>query len=101
MPGDDRGGRPRLPGNGVLSYWYMALAEPKGIIIHSTEPRATIAALYSTRAKAGDPALLILEVRDIAASEAALGGNIAILRKGILGRALPAEASGDVQANDL
>jgi hypothetical protein len=55
---------------------YQALAEPIGLLLRVSEPQKVMQALHQVKYKAGDPSLMILQIRMLDHPE----GNIAITK---------------------
>lgn len=67
---------------------YRALAEPIGIALQASNRERVRQALYKARADAGDPALVILQIR-VSPFE---GSNLIICKSGTLALPVPVEA---------
>jgi hypothetical protein len=67
----------------LLPFLYQALAAPIGIVLRSNDVERARAACYSARAKAGDAALTLLEIR---LNPRAPKEEIMIVKKGASGQ---------------
>lgn len=61
-----------MNGSPAVEFWYLALAEPIGLLLEVNDPQRAKQALYQARARVQDPALAELQVRSWSPSEAHL-----------------------------